>query len=120
MAQQPSSHRKRDMSPKAQALRSAVADAKGAREALNVLGGASRLSTGKLRRDAAQADDRAHQAALEYRASHQAADKARAAARKALTPTDAQLDQFERANTINRAKDMQPIKKIPNTFKRGK
>lgn len=99
MAQQPSSHRKRDMSPKAQALRSAVGDAKGAQDALRELGGSSRLSTGKLRREAARTSDVAHQAALDYRASHQAADKARAAARSALTPTDAQLDQFEQAAT---------------------
>lgn len=67
---------------------------RGARDALNTLGGASRLSTGKLRRESARADKEAYDAAMAYRKEHAPRDAARA---KANRTTDAQLDQFESA-----------------------
>lgn len=60
----------RDMSPAAVRLREAVGNAKGAHEAVDQLGGVSRLSDMKLKRDAAAADDKAYEAAMDYRNTH--------------------------------------------------
>lgn len=89
---------KRDNSPAAKALRTAVGAQVGARDALRELGNSSSpLSRGKLRRASAQADADAYDAAIAYRKQHQAQDRVRQRAADAMRPTDAQLDQFERA-----------------------
>lgn len=88
----PQNPRRRDESPLAKDLRSKFRASQDAKDALKQLGGASPLSRGKLRRDAANAADAANKAAVAYRNYHQPLDRARA---KANQTTSAQLDQFE-------------------------